>query len=126
MRARFLPPEEWSRVEGTETPALLPYVAPQNVTVMAVEDDEGKILASLCAHQVTYLEGLHFAPEAKGNAGVMRALLRLIGGLASARGEQWVLAVADGSARGEKMAGYLHRLGGRDLPVRTLMVRTGD
>jgi hypothetical protein len=125
MRARFLPPEEWSRVEGTETPALLPYVAPQNVTVLAVEDEEGRIVASLCAHQVTYLEGLHVVPEAKGNAGVMRALLRLIAGLAEARGEQWVLAGADGSGRGERMAGYLRRLGGQELPIRTFMVKTG-
>lgn len=126
MIARFLPPEEWNRVEGTETPALLPFVAPQNVSVLAVEDDEGKILASLCAHQVTYLEGLHFAPEAKGNAGVMRALLRMIAGLSAARGERWVLAGGDGSARGERMAGYLRRLGGQELPVRVFMVGTGD
>lgn len=126
MRARFLPPEEWSRIEGTETPALLPYVAPQNVSVLAVEDEEGRILASLCAHQVTYLEGLHVVPEAKGNAGVMRALLRLIAGLAAARSESWVLAGSDGSLRGEKMANFYRRLGARELPIRSFMVKTGE
>ena len=111
MRARILPPEEWSRVAGEGRPSLLPFVEPTNIAVVAVEDDAGSILASVQALRVTHLEGLWVAPEARGNAGVVRALLRQAFAVPRARGEAFAFGGAENGPAGEEMDGYLRRLG---------------
>jgi len=77
-----------------ETPMpLMPYTQPSNMTVCVVEGDEG-IAATVSTLRVTHLEGLWVKPEFRGNAGVMRALLRQAFALAQVRGEDWVFGGA--------------------------------
>jgi hypothetical protein len=123
MNARILPVEEWSRLDGTDLSALLPYVEPQNVAVVVVEDDAGAIVASVSAIRVTHLEGLWISPEARGNAGVFRALIRLAFAIPEARGESWAFGGA--ADADDRMDSLCRRLGGRPLPVKFYAMPTG-
>lgn len=115
MKARILRPNEWQRVTGAGVPELLPYLEPQNLAVVVVEDDAGKIVASVCAMQVTHFEGLWLDPEHRGNAGVFRSLTRQAYAVPRMRGEHWVLGGAgDGD---ERMKAICSRLGGKPLPL---------
>lgn len=114
MRTRILPPEEWHRLNVGELPALLPYVAPQNIAVIVVEDDDGEIIGCLSALQVTHLEGLWIKPGQNGIVG--RALLRQAGALARVKHEDWVFGtVGDGD---DRMDGIMRRLGGHPVKAR--------
>lgn len=121
MRARILPPEDWSRLEGTEIPAMLPYMEPQNIAIAAVEDNSGEIAASVCVLRVTHFEGLSLRD--KGNAGVFRALIRQAYAVPRVRGESWVLGGAeDGDT---KMDSLCRRLGGRPLSLKFYAMPVG-
>jgi GNAT superfamily N-acetyltransferase len=111
MRARILSPEEWQRMEGPQIPPLIPYVSPENIHVLVVED-KGRIVACLTVLQATHFEGLWIDPEHR-NAGVSRSLLTLATALAEARGEKWVFGGADS----EQMRGFLGRLGAKQVPM---------
>jgi hypothetical protein len=114
MRTRILPPEEWDRLRVAELPALLPYVAPQNIAVIVVETDDGEIVGCLAALQVTHLEGVWVKPERRRGV-VLRGLLRQAMALARVRRESWVLGGA--TAGDEQMDDLIRRLGGAPLPV---------
>lgn len=112
MKARILPPEEWARLGRTELPPLLPYVDPDNCAVVVVEDGE-RIVASMAALRATHFEGLWVEPEHRGNAGVMRSLLRLSTALARMRGERFVFS----GAADDRMRSFAERLGGVRMPL---------
>lgn len=112
MKARTLGPEEWGLIEKDGMPPLFPFVDPANVDVVAVED-EGEIVACMTVLRVTHFEGLWIAPSRRGNAGVLRSLLRRGNAIAKERGEQWVM----GGAADDAMRGYLGRLGGVAIPM---------
>lgn len=122
MRARILRPEEWGRINAPDLPALLPYVEPQNAAVCVVEDD-GKIVGSVCAMQITHFEGLWLAPEYRGNAGVFRSLLRQAYAVPRTRGERWVFGGAEHGD--EKMDRLCSRLGGQPLPLKFYAMPVG-
>jgi ribosomal protein S18 acetylase RimI-like enzyme len=113
MRTRILDYEAWDRLKlEAEANPLCEYATPENMDVVAVEDEAGKIIASLGVIRMTHLEGLWVAPKYRKNPGVMRALLRQAFTLAQTRGEKWVL----GGAANDEMRGYGSRLGKR-LPM---------
>jgi hypothetical protein len=111
VNARILPPEEWSRLDRKPV-MLFPYVQPENIDVVVVED-EGEISACMTVLRATHFEGLWITPERRKNAGVMRALLRQATALARLRGDQWVF----GGAEKDEMRGYLERGGGVKVPM---------
>lgn len=114
MKVRVLDPEEWARLQAEQHAPSMPFVDPGGMEVIVVENEVGDVVACLSVLTVTHLEGLWIAPEHRGRGGVLRALLRAGGELAS--GEAWVMgAHADGD---EAMRGYLERLGGIPMPVR--------
>ena len=116
MRARVLPPAEWGRLDGQELSALTPYVHPENIKVLVVEDEHGKIVAQVGLLTAVHFEGLEIDPEHRGNAGVFRLLIREAFALARQHGEEWAFGGAkDGD---ERMAELLRRLGGVEMPVR--------
>ena len=122
MMARLLEPGEWGRVEGSGLSTLLPFVAPQNIAIVGVED-RGDLAASVAALQVTHFEGLWIDPKHRGNAGVFRSLIRQAYAIPRARGEKWALGgAADGDS---KMAGVCSRLG-RELPLKFYALPVGD
>ena len=110
MKARILTPDKWP---STTMQPLLPYIHPDNAAMVVVEDEAGKVGASLAVLRATHFEGLWIDPECRGNAGVARALIRLATALARARGEQWVF----GGAADDRMRNILERLGGVPMPL---------
>jgi hypothetical protein len=121
--ARILRPEEWHRINTPDLPPLVPFVEPENLAVVVVEDDAGEIIACVSAMRVTHFEGLWIKPEYRGNAGVFRALIRQAYAVPRVRGEAWVFgSSAHGNDRMERMCG---RLGGRELPVRFYAMPVG-
>jgi len=121
MRARILRPEEWGKLDGRDLSKLLPYVEPENVAVCVVEDEAGEIIGCLAAIQVTHLEGTWIAPEHRGKAGALRALLRQAFAVPQARGERW----AFGGTDGDSVKGFLERLGGKPLDMQFYALPTG-
>lgn len=111
MKARILSPEEWDRLSAEGLGRLLMYVNPENIAIVAVEDESGEIVACVSALRVTHFEGLWIKPEHRGNAGVFRSLIRQAYAVPQARGEKWAL----GDAGDEKMRSVCTRLGGQVL-----------
>lgn len=99
-------------MEGLRFPPLLPYVAPENIAVVVVEDGD-EIVACVSALKVTHFEGLWVSPWHRGNAGVARALLRQAVAIPRVRGEQWVF----GGIEDETMRGFMQRLGSVPIPL---------
>lgn len=124
MNARILPPEEWNRIKSPGLPELMLYTEPENVTIIVVEDDQGEIVASVCAMRVTHFEGLWIEPEQRGNAGVFRSLIRQAYAVPRNRGEQWVLGGAQDDDA--KMMQVCARLGGRQIPVAFFAMPVGN
>jgi hypothetical protein len=124
MNARILKPEEWQRLGEGELSALLPYVEPENVAVVVVEDDDGEIVACVSALQVTHFEGLWIKPEVRGNPGVFRSLIRLAYAVPRFRNEKWILG---GAAESDaQMDTLCRRLGGHPLPVKFFAMPVGE
>lgn len=122
MRTRILRPEEWSTVDVPDLPPLFPYVAPQNIAVIAAENGDGKNLGYLSALRVTHLEGLWVRPEARGGR-VAFELLRQGLALAKARQESWVIGgAANGDAR---MDDLIRRSSGVPLALRFYTIPAG-
>jgi len=123
MRARILQPEEWSKLEPHGAPGTLPFVEPQNIAVVVVEDNAGAILACVQVLQVTHFEGLWIAPEHRGNAGVFRALIRQAYAVPQMRQERWAIgAAANGDGRMDTLC---HKLGGEPLPMHLYAIPVG-
>lgn len=116
MKARILPLNEWGRIKDTEIAALLPYVDSQNVAVVVVEDGE-RIVARWCVFQATHFEGLWIDPEYRGNAGVVRPLLRQAYALPQMRGERWAFSGAE-DGPDEQIDRLLRKLGGKRVSIR--------
>lgn len=123
MKARILGPHEWPKLEGHDLSTVLNFCEPWNVAVAVVEDESGKIVACLAAVRVTHLEGTWIDPEYRGNAGVLRALLRQASNDPKARGEKWAFCGTDGVS--EKIEDYIGRLGGVQLPGRFYVLPIG-
>jgi hypothetical protein len=121
VRARILSTEEWPKVEHLDMPPIIPFVSPENIAIVAVEDDAGKVIACMSVLQVTHFEGAWVDPEHR-NAGVVRALLRLASALPLARGESWVFGGSDS----EQMRDVLQRLGGVEVPMSTFILPVGE
>ena len=120
MIARILPPEEWKRLEPVQIPSLFPFVRPEDIAVIVVED-EGKVIASLSVLKATHMEGLWIDPQRR-NAGVIRALLRQASAMARVWGNGWVF----GAAGDDCMRKILTRIGGTKIPVDAFVLPLGD
>ena len=111
MIARYLPTEEWSRLERAPV-MLFPYVRPDNIAEVVVED-EGQIVACMTVLKATHYEGLWVDEAHRCNPGVMRALLRQASALARVWGEDWVF----GGAEKDQMRAFMERVGGVKVPM---------
>jgi hypothetical protein len=113
---RFLPPEEWSRLDP-EAAAFYATMAPEDVAVVVVEEGEN-IVARMAVIRVPHFESFWMAEHVKGNAGVTRSLLRAATKQARKWAPKWIMANAEDDA----MCKTLERLNGRWLPVQTFML----
>lgn len=114
MRTRTLPPEEWDKLEPTGMPPLFPFVRPEDISVVVVEDDDGKLLAAMTVLRVVHFEGAWVNPEKEG-IGVTRALLRAACDIARGWNDRWVMGGA--AVEDETMHRVCDRLGGVFLPM---------
>lgn len=113
MRARILGADQWEAgLAGTELPPLLPHVHPDNAAMVIVENGN-QVVASMAVLRVSHFEGAWIAPEWRGNAAVVRALLRHSCAVANARGDSFVLA----GAADEPVRALLGKMGGAKLPM---------
>jgi hypothetical protein len=115
MRTRVLEPSEWQRL-GAGFPQFLQYVRPEDIEIVVVEDDDDEIAASMGVMRTTHLE-----PKYRGNAGVVRQLLRGTADAAQRWGASWLLAFAADDA----VRQHLTRLGGVKLPVDSYVLKVG-
>lgn len=116
MRTRILPREEWSRLDPAAT-AFYETMAPEDVAVVVVEEDEG-IVARMAVIRVPHFESFWMASHVEGNAGVTRSLLRAATKQARKWAPKWILANAENDA----MCKTLERLNGEWLPIHTFML----
>lgn len=111
VKVTLLPQEEWKRIQDASAPYFLPFVDPQQSSVIAVEDGE-KVVASISVLTVTMLEGLWIDPQYR-NPGVARALMRFATEEAQKRcPNSWALC-ALGS---DEMREMVKRVGGLEVP----------
>jgi hypothetical protein len=78
-----------------------------------VVENEDKLVASMAILRVSHFEGAWIAPEWRGNAGVVRSLLRHAADIPRERGESFVF----GGAASDQMRNILSRLGGSPMPL---------
>lgn len=122
MTTRVLDPDEWmEKLSGTDLPALLPFCTPENTSVVVVEED-GRIVATMGVLRVTHFEGVWIDPEHRGNAGVVRRLLKASTDIALGHGEQFVF----GGASDDRMRDILGRLGGVRMPLEFYALSIGS
>ena len=122
MRTVFLGPDDWDRVpEASET---LSIVDPHNVVVVAVENDEGEVVASVCILKTTHFEGLWIKPEYRGNAGVFRALIRQAYAIPRLTHERFALATP--KVGDSVMRELCHKLHGQQLPYELYALPVGE
>ncbi len=75
MTTRILPPEEWSKLAGTEADAVIPHLATLHAQAMVVEQD-GAVVGSWLLIPMWHAECLWIAPAHRGKSSVGRRLLR--------------------------------------------------
>lgn len=115
--------EEYAARRGGEMPPSFPYVRPEDVAVVVVEDGDD-IVGCMTVLKVTHFEGVWVDPKYRGNAGVMRPLLRQAWAIPRARGESWAFggaAVGDGA-----MGKFMGKLNGVQLPLHTFALWVGE
>lgn len=115
MISRVLDPSEWTSLsDESGLKQLLPYVSPENVDVIGIED-EGRLVACWAVMKLTHLEGCWIDPEYRGNAGVALRLLRKAREVAGPM--PWVMT---GAEHGDvHVHNLIERLGGVQIPMDT-------
>lgn len=123
MKSRVIKQSEWASIRPENAAPCFPYVDPDNVDVVVVEDDGGKVVGAMTVLRATHFEGAWIDP-AHRNAGVTRAMLRLASSIAMSRGDQWVFG---GRETGdENMLGVLHKLNAQHLPMELYAIWVGE
>lgn len=123
MKTRLLPREEWANLEEARgTPTLLPWTAPEDVSVVAVEDDSGEFVGCVMVQTILHIEGLWVAPKWRGNPGVGRVLMREAFSEARKRARSnFAMAEVDPKA-GNGMRTILEKVGAEHVPVETYLI----
>lgn len=118
-----VPQAQWERLEKARgLPTLLPWTAPEDVSVIAVKDDNGEFVGCVMVQEILHIEGLWVAPKWRGNPGVGRRLMRAA--LSEAKGRTrstFAMAEIDPEA-GNGMREILERVGGERVPVETYLL----
>ncbi len=119
MKARVLPPEEWAKLNGHYSESML-SLAPESDTRMVVcEDDAGNIVGSLGVMRMPQLEGFWLDEAHKGNAGIIRALLREAMPIAVEWANGYVLV----GVTEENMRSIVRRMEGVEIPAEFFLLK---
>ena len=111
IKRRFLQPEEWERLIGTEAETVWPHLDSRTAQVLVVEDPDGRIIGTWTFIQMLHAECVWIAPDHRGNAGVVRQLLTGLRDTAKARNLQVVAT----SAVTDEVKALLEHLGATKL-----------
>lgn len=117
MTSRVLPAGEWSKLAHTDFPAMLPYVTPEDVQIVVVEDAD-RIVGCWAVMRITHLEGLWIDPAYRGKASVGRRLLTETVRLARSWSARWVWT----GAQTDDVRAMLAKVGGVRLPLDSYVV----
>jgi N-acetylglutamate synthase-like GNAT family acetyltransferase len=110
MNTRLLPPQEWSRLAGTELERVWPVLNPDHSEIMVVEEGT-EIVACWAILTYTHLEGIWIAPaHRKGSVG--GRLLRAVFGLLKDRQIPAVLT----ASMSDEVTRLIEHFGGSELP----------
>lgn len=112
MRTRVLPREEWPRLKGTEAEALWPLLDPETARVVAVEEDDGRIVATWTMMRVVHAECLWIAPSHRGSFGVFKRLVHAMRDVARSWNAKWVMT----ASVSDSVTAIITRLGGVPVP----------
>ena len=122
MTTRILPPDEWSKLEGTELEQAYPFLDPKESFVLVVEDGD-RIVGTWAALRQVHLEGVWVHPDHRGRGAVATHLLRAMG---NAVAEKFGVEVAWTAAANEDVANLITKhLKGIELPGQHFVVPIG-
>lgn len=108
---RILPREEYGRLEGTETAAIVPHLRADGC-VLVLEVD-GQIVAAQAFQPILHAEGLWIHPEYRKQLPVARTLLLQIRNVVRDRfGLGWFFTAANS----DDVREMLRKLGAQKLP----------
>jgi GNAT superfamily N-acetyltransferase len=119
-RARVLPVEEWSRLDGTELEPLLHRWCAMpggvDVDVVVVERD-GRIVGRWLRLTMHHVEGLWIDPEFRGRSGIARRLWAAMKDVCRGRGADTVLT----GAQTDDVRRLLEHAGADPLPTQYVL-----
>lgn len=99
MTSRILPQSEWHKLAHTDFPQLLPYIGPEDIDIVVIEDGD-RIVGCWGVMPMIHLEGVWIAPEYRGKGSVARRLVRSTWAEIKRRAPRWVMtAAADDTVR---------------------------
>ncbi len=112
MQTRILPPDEWTRLQGTEAEALVPHLDPSHAAVLVVESDDGAIVGCWVALQTLHAEAVWLSPELQNPAPVAKRLVDGMFDIARAGDMRAIYT----SALTDDVRKLIEKLGGSALP----------
>lgn len=121
MTTRLLPPEDWSRLDGTESAEMLQFCDPVATRVIVVEDGS-EIVGAWVLSQHMHVDGLWIAPDYRKQPSVARPLMRAMQRLSRRLGALVVVA----TVRDDRTKVMAERLGGRPLQGTTYLIPVRD
>lgn len=122
MTSRILPQAEWVRLHETEIPQALPYLNPDDVQVVVVEDGD-RIVGAWAVLRVVQLEGVWIAPEYRKRGTVAGRLLKATLAVAKTLAPCWAMS----GAQTPDVARLLTKhLGALRLPMDTYVIPLGE
>lgn len=117
MKTRILPPDEWSKLDGTEAGPAWRYLNPENTQVIVVEDAD-RIVGTWLMVRIVHAECIWIAPDYRGVFGVAKRLLKGMREIATAWG---VDRVVTGSLT-PHVTDLISRLGGTPMPCESFVL----
>lgn len=120
MTTRILPPEEWTRLAGTEAEAIVPQF--NDTTRVVVVEHNGEIVGCHVLQPILHAECLWVHPDHRGKAGVAR---RLWAGVQRAAREQFGARFFATMAASDEVRRLLAHVGATKIDADTYMVPIG-
>ena len=120
MTSRLLPPEEWSRLAGTDLETVWPLLPP--TAHIVVVEDEGQIVACWSLFPVWHVEGLWTAPTHRAQPSVVFRLIGAMKRLLKTEGARSVYT----AACSDEVRALITRFGGTRVPADGYMLPLGE
>lgn len=114
---RFLPPDEWHRLKGTELENFARQLSPTETHIIAVEQGD-ELIACWAVTRIVHFEGLWVAPAHRKRVGVARRLLTAARHTLAAMGANWALT----GAATDEVRQMLETFGAQRMPMDTYMM----